>query len=94
MKRLVTQLDEFAAQHPGDEVTVVLDGKPFDIDADRANVMFASRRGPNAADDDIARLAAPGDVVATSDDDLARRVRDSGADVIGAGAFRRQLDGS
>ena len=56
-------------------------------------MLFATRRGPNAADDDIARLAGPGDVVATSDDDLARRVRESGAEVIGAGAFRRQLDG-
>ena len=53
---------------------------------------FASRRGPNAADDDIAAMAGEGDTVVTSDADLERRVRASGADVIGAGAFRRRLD--
>ena len=60
--------------------------------------MFATRRGPNAADDDIAALverdAEPGELsVVTSDGDLARRVRDAGAAVVGAGEFRRRLDG-
>ena len=59
---------------------------------------FASRRGPNAADDDIAALVEsddePGGLsVVTSDGDLARRVRDAGATVVGAGEFRRLLDG-
>ena len=61
-------------------------------------VQFASRRGPNAADDDIAALVEsdpdPADLsVVTSDGDLARRVRDAGATVVGAGEFRRRLDG-
>ena len=60
--------------------------------------LFASRRGPNAADDDIAALVEadddPADLsVVTSDGDLARRVREAGGAVIGAGEFRRTLDG-
>ena len=57
MQRLVASLDEFAAGHPGDTATVVLDGAPFDIKSESTEVLFASRRGPDAADDDIARLA-------------------------------------
>ena len=61
------------------------------------DVRFASRRGPNAADDDIAALVKGDDEpaglsVVTSDADLARRVRDAGATVVGAGEFRRRLD--
>ena len=80
-------------------MTVVLDGKPFDLEGGPGvTVKFASRRGPNAADDDIAAIAAsdanPADLsVVTSDGDLARRVRDAGATVLGAGEFRRRLDG-
>jgi predicted RNA-binding protein with PIN domain len=96
MRDLVAELEEFAARE-GDEVTVVFDGKPFELDSDGVEVMFASRRGPNAADDDIAVLVqrddAPGELsVVTSDGDLARRVRDAGAAVVGAGEFRRRLD--
>ena len=75
-----------------DPVVVVLDGKPFDIDAGDVDVRFASRRGPNAADDDIAAMAAEGDTVVTSDADLERRVRAKGAAVIGSSGFRRRLD--
>jgi predicted RNA-binding protein with PIN domain len=98
MRSLVEELDAFA-EGSGDPVTVVLDGKPFDLEGGpRVTVKFASRRGPNAADDDIAALAAsdanPADLsVVTSDGDLARRVRDAGATVLGAGEFRRRLDG-
>ena len=58
---------------------------------------YASRRGPNAADDRIAREVAALDVpsaatVVTSDRDLARRVRRHGAVVVGARAFRDRLD--
>jgi predicted RNA-binding protein with PIN domain len=92
MRRLVDDL----ARLDG-EVTVVLDGKPFDLESDRVEVAFASRSGPNAADDDIAeRVGAdpdPGSLtVVTSDAELERRVRERGADVHGAGAFRRRLD--
>jgi predicted RNA-binding protein with PIN domain len=97
MRSLIEALDEFAAQS-GDPVTVVFDGKPFELEAaDRVEVLFASRRGPNAADDDIAALverdAEPAELsVVSSDGDLARRVRDAGASVVGAGAFQRRLE--
>jgi uncharacterized protein YaiI (UPF0178 family) len=93
MRRLVESLERFA-ERSGDDVTVVFDGAPFDIpDVKAVDVEFATRRGRNAADDDIARLAEPGDVVVTSDDELARRVREKGAKVVGASSFRRELDG-
>jgi uncharacterized protein YaiI (UPF0178 family) len=98
MRTLVEELDAFA-ERSGDPVTVVLDGKPFDLEGGAGvTVKFASRRGPNAADDDIAALVEsnpdPADLsVVTSDRDLARRVRDAGATVVGAGEFRRRLDG-
>jgi predicted RNA-binding protein with PIN domain len=97
MRDLVEELEAFAGRGR-DEVTVVLDGKPFDLEGDAVDVRFASRRGPNAADDDIAAIVQdapePGAIsVVTSDGDLARRVRDAGASVVGAGEFRRLLDG-
>jgi len=97
MRGLVEELREFAARE-GHEVTVVFDGRPFELQGDGVEVMFATRRGPNAADDDIAALVerdeAPGELsVVTSDGDLARRVREAGAAVVGAGEFRRRLDG-
>jgi hypothetical protein len=79
-------------------VTVVFDGRPVPIeDAGSVDVRFASRRGPNAADDDIAELVAeagdpPGLSVVTSDRDLAARVRARGAEVVGARTFLERLD--
>jgi predicted RNA-binding protein with PIN domain len=92
---LVEALEAVAAT--GEEVTVMFDGPPFDIGAPGVEVLFASRSGPDAADDDIVSLveAAPEarDLrVVTSDDALAERVRCFGAGVIGAGTFRRRLD--
>ena len=98
MRELVEELKAFA-EATGEPVTVVLDGKPFDLeDGQGVTVQFASRRGPNAADDDIAALveaaADPSQLsVVTSDGDLARRVRAAGGNVMGAGEFRRRLDG-
>jgi predicted RNA-binding protein with PIN domain len=97
MRGLVEELREFAARE-GHDVTVVFDGRPFELEGDGVDVVFATRRGPNAADDDIAALVErdeqPGELsVVTSDADLARRVRDAGAAVVGAGEFRRRLDG-
>ena len=98
MRELVEEL-EALAERSGEPVTVVLDGKPFELEGgDGVTVRFASRRGPNAADDDIAALVEsdddPADLsVVTSDGDLARRVREAGATVVGAGNFRRLLDG-
>ena len=80
----------------GEPVTVVFDGRPFEMeDTGDVQVVFASRRGRNAADDDIAALAADAEEplrVVTSDGELAERVRRSGAEVVGAGTFRTRLE--
>jgi len=98
MRELVDDLKAFA-EDTGERVTVVLDGKPFELEGGGAvDVRFASRLGRGAADDDIAALVEsdddPADLsVVTSDGDLAGRVREAGATVVGAGSFRRRLDG-
>jgi predicted RNA-binding protein with PIN domain len=96
MRRLTRALDAFARE-TGEPVTVVFDGAPHDVPAERVDVRFARRRGPDAADDDIAALALadddPGSLrVVTSDATLAERVRAAGAEVVGAGGFRARLD--
>jgi predicted RNA-binding protein with PIN domain len=95
-RRLIDELREFA--EGGEDVTVVLDAGPPEW-AGRdgpLEVAIAPRRGRDAADDEIARrLDAdpdPGSIrVVTSDATLARRAREHGAEVEGAGAFRRKL---
>jgi NAD(P)-dependent dehydrogenase (short-subunit alcohol dehydrogenase family) len=91
MRELVEELKRLE-----EPVTVVFDGRPFEMEHTGAvEVVFASRRGRNAADDDIVALAASADEplrVVTSDGELADRVRSSGAEVVGAGAFRARLD--
>jgi predicted RNA-binding protein with PIN domain len=93
MQQLVHELQ--ALREP---VTVVFDGRPFPVqDAGEIDVRFASRRGRNAADDDIAALVAEADdptdlLVVTSDGELSARVRAHGADVMGAKQFRERLD--
>jgi predicted RNA-binding protein with PIN domain len=89
--------EELARWSEGRELTVVFDGRPFGLEADAVNVIFASRRGPNAADDDIVRIVEadedPGGLcIVTSDQELAGRVRELGAEVVSAGAFRALLD--
>ena len=97
MRSLAGQLSELA-RSSGDEVTVVFDGRPFELEpADGVTVEFARRRGPDAADDDIAELVEahqdPGSLtVVTSDGALSDRVTRAGASVVGAGEFRRRLD--
>jgi predicted RNA-binding protein with PIN domain len=96
MARLTAALDAFAGA-TGNAVTVVFDGRERDIPAERVEVRFATRRGPNAADDDIAALALADDDpatlrVVTSDGALAERVAAAGATAVGAGEFRRRLD--
>ena len=94
MRELVEELKGL-----GEPVTVVFDGRPFELaDAGAVEVLFASRRGRNAADDDIAELVAraaePDDWrVVTSDRELGERVRERGAEVVGVGAFRKRLEG-
>jgi predicted RNA-binding protein with PIN domain len=96
MERLTAALDELARE-TGEPVTVVFDGRPRELPAEHVEVRFATRRGANAADDDIAALAAadadPASLrVVTSDATLAERVAAAGARAVGAGEFRRRLD--
>jgi hypothetical protein len=81
-RRLAAELE--ALDEPA---AVVFDGRPHEIAAGEVEVYFAP-----VADDEIARLAGPGVRVATSDAELAARVSAKGAEVEGAGAFRRRLD--
>jgi predicted RNA-binding protein with PIN domain len=98
MERLSESLGAFAAE-TGEPLTVVFDGGPFDLSARGIQIAFATTKGPDAADRDIARLvqqdADPQSItVVTSDRDLAERVRAAGASVLGASQFRRRLDTS
>jgi predicted RNA-binding protein with PIN domain len=97
VRRLVDTLRAFVAT--GEGVTVVLDAGPAELAgvSDGLRVVIAPRRGRDAADDEIVRLLAlepdPASVrVVTSDAALAERARSLGAEVEGAGAFRRRLD--
>jgi predicted RNA-binding protein with PIN domain len=96
-RRLVAQLGDWAANADRD-VLVVFDGAPTAglDEPPRVEVRFARRRGPNAADDDIADLVAADPEperlrVVTSDAELARRVRAHGAEVVGARELLDQL---
>jgi predicted RNA-binding protein with PIN domain len=96
-RRLLEELRAFA--EGGAEVTVVLDAGPPEWAGREGalEVAIAPRRGRDAADDEIARrLDADPDPssirVVTSDAALAARVRERGAEVEGAGTFRRRLD--
>ena len=97
MRALAADLEAFA-QSTAQPVTVVFDGRPFELQGDALAVKFASHPGPNAADDDIAALVEraprPDELtVVTSDATLADRVRARGAGVMGARTFRRRLEG-
>jgi predicted RNA-binding protein with PIN domain len=95
-RRLVAQLEDFAAARDV-PVTVVFDGRAHDAGGGhRVAVRFARRAGRDAADDDVAAIVEahpePGSLlVATSDAALAQRVRGAGATVVGAGALLREL---
>jgi hypothetical protein len=96
-RRLLDDLRAFA--QGGEAVTVVLDAGPREWAGREGafEVAIAPRRGRDAADDEIVRrLDAdpdPGSIrVVTSDAALAARARERGAQVEGAGAFRRRLD--
>jgi uncharacterized protein YaiI (UPF0178 family) len=95
-RRLIANLEALAAE-TGEFVTLVLDAGPGDLESDAVDIVFARRRGRDAADDEIVALLEAADDpaqhrVVTSDATLADRVRALGADVEGAGGFRRSLD--
>jgi predicted RNA-binding protein with PIN domain len=99
VRRLIGELDRYAAA-TGDDVTVVFDRRPPDLSPGRhgaVEVAFASRRGRNAADDEIVDMVAgdpapAGSRVVTSDRRLVERVRDLGAGVEPSSRFRRRID--
>ncbi|HVX23665.1 MAG TPA: NYN domain-containing protein [Acidimicrobiales bacterium] len=97
-RRLVGELATFVAAAPGDQVTVVFDGRwqPDEVaagDAVGVAVAFAPG-GPDAADRviaDLARADPDGLTVVTSDRALVARVEAAGVPVVGVAAFRRLL---
>jgi predicted RNA-binding protein with PIN domain len=94
MRRLVAALERYEKK-TGDDVTVVLDSRPFDVGEGAVKARFAAG-GRNAGDDEIVRIVegdhAPGTLtVVTSDKQLAARVTALGARVIGSGEFRDRL---
>lgn len=98
LRRLVKRVRDLA-EREGVPATVVLDAGPPDLTGDHGGtrVVLASRRGPNAADDEIVALLEadrePDDVVVfTSDAGLAERARALGATVEGARGLRARLD--
>jgi predicted RNA-binding protein with PIN domain len=98
MRELVAELREFA-EAENEPVTVVFDGKERELGEDpgRVEVRFAPG-GRDAADHEIARLVEghpdPTSLtVVSSDTALVDRVREHGADTLGAGGFRRRLEG-
>lgn len=99
VRRLLARL-QHAAGRSGDEITLVLDGRPLvglpEGMHRGVTVRYARRPGRDAADDRIAQLVATDDdagelCVVTSDRALADRVTASGATTEGAGAFLRRL---
>ena len=85
MQRLVNDLDDLAGAG-GDELDVVFDGREQELQAVRVGVSFAAH-----ADDAIAERARPGLTVVTSDRELAGRVRERGAEVVGARSLLDRL---
>jgi predicted RNA-binding protein with PIN domain len=96
-RRLVARLEAFAAARD-EPVTVIFDGAEHPAGGGvRVAVRFASRSGPDAADDDVfavvARHPEPASlVVVTSDAARAGRVGSVGARVVGAGEFLRETE--
>ncbi len=97
MARLVDLLERFSAE-TGDEVTVVFERPPRPpLRSSVVEVAHAPRQGRDAADFEIARRVeddpAPGSIqVVTSDRWLADRVREAGASVHPAEAFRSRIE--
>lgn len=79
-----------SAEAMDEQIHVVVDGRPVDgatdEDVDGVHVLYAERRGPDAADDRIVSLLDElvGSVtVVTADRELRRRVMERGAETIG-----------
>ncbi len=98
MARLVDLLERFAAA-TGDDVTVVFERKPNPpLRSSVIEIAHATKRGPDAADFEIARRVGedpqPGLIqVVTSDRWLADRVSALGAVVHSSAGFRARIEG-
>jgi len=100
VRGLIERLQRLAAAEPCD-VTVIVDGRPLRDTPEGVHagvqVLYASRRGPNAADDRIIRFVAAHpdphslDVV-TSDRNLSARAGALGARVRGSRWLLERLD--
>ena len=99
-RRLVDRCERLV-RADGAEVTVVFDGHPRDDPSEEEHtgvrVLYATRRGPDAADDSIVELVASAERseelrVVTSDRELRRRVETLGATVGGATELLDRLD--
>jgi predicted RNA-binding protein with PIN domain len=98
-RALAAALKDLAAV-TGDEITVAFEGSaipdlPPGPDG-QLQVLYARRKGRDAADDRIVEAVAadpdPGSLtVVTSDRELARRVIELGAAVVGSSVFRSRL---
>lgn len=99
VRRLIEELDRYG-EATGEDVSVVFDRKPRDVSPGThgtVSVAFASRRGRNAADDEIVEMVAEDEApdtlkVVTSDRGLIERVRPLAAQVASSTSFRRRLD--
>jgi predicted RNA-binding protein with PIN domain len=97
MRDLVAELEDYA-QSTGEQVMVVFDSKPLGPSpGESVDVVFATAKGPNAADDEIVRILEQEENrsalrVVTSDAGLAGRVRAHGVEVESTRPFRRRLD--
>jgi predicted RNA-binding protein with PIN domain len=95
VRRMVAELAAWR-DRTGESVLVVFDGRPPpDFEPPPGlEVAFA----PAADDEIVRRVAVDPDptslIVVTSDTGLAARVKAHGAEVVGSGGFRRQLEAS
>jgi predicted RNA-binding protein with PIN domain len=100
VRRLAARLGRLAASN-GDDITVVFDGQSLpDLPEGRVDgvrVLYARRKGRNAADDRIVEEVQADDdphslTVITSDRELAERVGKLGAHASGARTLLERLD--
>lgn len=99
VRRLIDELDRYGRESR-EAVSVVFDRQPRDVAAGEHGavaVAFASRRGRDAADDEIVEMVSAENspatlTVVTSDGGLVERVRPFGVAVASSPSFRRRLD--
>ena len=99
MRDFALTVDDLAAS-TGRDITVVFDTDPGSLpEPTNIQIVVARQSGRNAADQEIERLVGEAEHgsslrIVTSDRALSDSVTAAGADVVGAGQFRRELDRS